>query len=113
MVLVPNFHAFTEDGTYAFVLHDLDPKWRKRPRPQGVYRSRVEIPGNYLSEGTMIVGVAISTHDRFTVHVYERDAIAFRVVDSTDGDTARGDYAGHMPGVVRPALRWENEFVGS
>ncbi len=112
-VLVPNFHAFTEDGTYAFVLHDLDPNWRKKPRPSGVYRSRAVIPGNFLSEGTLIVGVAISTHDPFAVHVYERDAIAFRVIDSTDGDTARGDYAGHMPGVVRPALKWENEYIAS
>ncbi len=112
-VLVPNFHAFTEDGTYAFVLHDLDPNWRRRPRPAGVYRSRAEIPGNFLSEGTLIVGVAVSTHDPFTVHVYERDAIAFRVIDSTDGDTARGDYAGHMPGVVRPTLKWENEYFAN
>ena len=39
-------------------------------------------------------------------HFYERDAIAFQVVDSLDGDSARGDFAGAMPGVVRPLLRW-------
>src|SRR3712207_7464668 len=38
---------------------------------------------------------------------------AFQVVDSLDGDSARGDYAGPMPGVVRPLLRWTNEFTPS
>jgi lipopolysaccharide transport system ATP-binding protein len=111
-VLVPNFHVFTEEGTYAFVIHDLDPAWRKKPRPPGMYKSIAEIPGNFLSEETLIVGVAISTHDPFAVHVYERDAIAFRVIDTLEGETARGDYVGHMPGVVRPALNWRTEFHG-
>jgi hypothetical protein len=44
------------------------------------------------------------------VRLYERDAIAFQVVDSTDGDSARGDYAGSLPGVVRPLLRWETNY---
>lgn len=108
-VLVPNFHVFTEDGVYAFVLHDLDPTWRRRPRSAGVYRSSVEIPGNFLSEGTLFVGAALSTHDPFRVHVYERDAIAFRVIDALDGETARGDYVGPMPGVIRPWLKWSTE----
>jgi len=45
------------------------------------------------------------------VHVFEREAVAFEVVDSTELDTARGDYTGPMPGVIRPLLRWENERV--
>jgi lipopolysaccharide transport system ATP-binding protein len=43
------------------------------------------------------------------VHVHERDAVAFHVVDNLDGDSARGDYAGPIPGVVRPMLRWTTE----
>jgi homopolymeric O-antigen transport system ATP-binding protein len=105
-VLVPNFHFFTEDGVYAFVVHDTDPVWRRRRRPTGIYRSAVKLPGNFLSEGTIFVGVAVSTHDAFRVHVYERDAIAFRVIDTLTGETARGDYVGHMPGVIRPLLPW-------
>jgi hypothetical protein len=33
------------------------------------------------------------------------------VIDSLVGDGARGDYAGPMPGVVRPHLRWTNQFT--
>jgi lipopolysaccharide transport system ATP-binding protein len=43
------------------------------------------------------------------VHVHEREAVAFQVVDSLDGDSARGDYAGPMPGVVRPMVPWLTE----
>ena len=36
-----------------------------------------------------------------------RDAVLFRVIDSLEAtDTARGDYARPIPGVLRPLLRW-------
>jgi lipopolysaccharide transport system ATP-binding protein len=38
------------------------------------------------------------------------DAVAFQVIDSLDGDSARGDYAGPFPGAVRPLLKWSTEF---
>jgi lipopolysaccharide transport system ATP-binding protein len=44
------------------------------------------------------------------VHFLERDVVIFRVVDTTDGDSARGDFAGHMPGVVRPVLPWTTQL---
>jgi lipopolysaccharide transport system ATP-binding protein len=44
--------------------------------------------------------------DPVVVHVWERDAVAFQVVDSLEGGSARGRYAGLMPGIVRPMLEW-------
>lgn len=110
MVLVPNFHVFNESGDCVFVAHDLDPAWRRRPRPCGRYISTATIPGNFLAEGTHIIGAAISTHDPVHIHVYERDAVAFQIVDSLEGNSARGDYAGPMGGIVRPALEWKTVF---
>ncbi|WP_298228144.1 polysaccharide ABC transporter ATP-binding protein [Gryllotalpicola sp.] len=111
-ILVPNLHFFNEQGTYAFVVHDSDPAWCRRPRPVGRFFSTAWIPANYLAEGTLIVGAAISTHSPLVIHVYERDAVAFNVADSFDGTTARGDYVGYMPGVVRPLVPWETRIVG-
>jgi lipopolysaccharide transport system ATP-binding protein len=108
--LVPNYHFYNEEGICAFVASDFDPEWRRRPRPKGCYVSTVWIPGNFLSEGSLIVGAAISTINPVVIHFYERDAVAFQVVDSLDGDSARGDYVGPMPGVVRPLLRWTTQF---
>jgi len=96
---------------YAFIVNDLDPAWRNRPRDVGRYRSVALIPGNLLSESTLFVGVAVSTFNPEIVHFYERDAVAFQVIDSMDGDSARGDYAGPMPGVVRPKVDWHTLLV--
>jgi len=35
--------------------------------------------------------------------------VTFRVVDTLDGDTARGDYVGKINGVVRPRLEWTTD----
>ncbi|NJN99614.1 MAG: ABC transporter ATP-binding protein [Anaerolineales bacterium] len=109
-VLTPNFHFYNEEGIYAFVVIDTDPSWRGKPKPAGRYISTAWIPGNLLSEGSLIVGAAISTMNPVTVHIHERDAVAFQVIDTPDGNSARGDYAGPMPGVIRPLLNWTTEF---
>jgi lipopolysaccharide transport system ATP-binding protein len=109
--LMPHLHFYNEEGVYAFVAGDLDPEWRGRPRPTGRYVSTAWLPGNLLSEGTLFVGAAISTMSSLIAHFYERDAVAFQVVDSLDGNSARGDYAGPLPGVVRPMLQWTTRVV--
>ncbi len=109
-VLMPNCHFHNEDGVCAFIAHDLDSEWRSTPRPAGRYVSTLWIPGNFLAEGTMYVTAAVSTYYPMAVHFLERDAVVFRVVDTTDGDSARGDFAGHMPGVVRPVLPWTTQL---
>ena len=57
------------------------------------------------------MGAAVSTHDPMVVHFYEREVLGFQVIDSLDGDSARGDYAGHIPGIVRPLLQWTTKFI--
>jgi len=113
VVLTPNLHVFNEEGVNVFVSLDQDPAWRGRPRPAGRYISTAWIPGNFLAEGTFIIGAAITTLSPVNVRLYEREAIAFQVIDSTDGNSARGDYAGHLPGVVRPVLAWETSYVAN
>jgi lipopolysaccharide transport system ATP-binding protein len=106
-VLVPNFHFYNEEGVCIFISHDWNGGWRSKPRPKGVYTSTAWIPENFLAEGAVFVTAAIGTYEPFAVHYIERDVIAFNVVDSLEGDSARGDYAGVLPGVVRPVLHWE------
>jgi lipopolysaccharide transport system ATP-binding protein len=108
-VLLPFYMFFNEEGVLAFAANDLDPQWRGRPRPAGEYRSVVEIPGNLLAEGTLFVGAGIDT-DSLALQFYEPDAVAIHVIDSLDGNSARGDYAGNMAGVVRPMLKWHTHY---
>jgi lipopolysaccharide transport system ATP-binding protein len=112
-VLVPNFHFINQEGVCVFIATEHDATWQRRPRPTGHYVSTAWIPGNFLSEGILIVGAAVSTMDPVRVHFFERDIVAFQVIDSLDGDSARGDYAGPMPGIVRPLLNWTSQFVPS
>ena len=110
-VLVPNFHLINIEGVHVFASSDLDSNGRKIPRPVGAYVATAWIPGNFLAEGQMMVGAALSTMDPVQVHFYERDAVAFRVTDSLKGDSARGDYSGAFPGVVRPILKWTTKYT--
>ncbi len=109
-VPVPNIHVFNGEGVCVFVAGDSDPEWRGQPRRPGRYLTTAWIPGNFMAEGTFIVGAALSTIQPVIVHAFEPDAVAFEVIDSLDGDSARGDFAGHMPGVIRPMLRWTTTF---
>lgn len=106
-VIVPSVQLNNEQGAAIFVSHDWSEAWRTAPRDAGSYKSTVTVPGNFLSEGTVFVTVAAATHRPHEVHFTERDAVTFNVIDSPDGDGARGDLAGAMPGVVRPALDWK------
>lgn len=105
--IAPNIHLFSQGGEHVFFALDTDPDWRARPKPAGRFVSTAWIPGNLLAEGTFVIGAALTTYrPTLTVHCYERDVVSFQVVDSMDGDSARGDYAGPVPGIVRPLLRW-------
>ena len=109
--LVPSHHFINEEGICAFIDIDRDPAWRRQPRRAGTYTSVVWIPANFLAEGPLLVSSAVVTLDPVKVHFWERDIVAFHVVDSLDGDSARADYAGTYPGVVRPCLEWETRFT--
>jgi lipopolysaccharide transport system ATP-binding protein len=76
----------------------------------GRFVSTAWIPGNFLAEGSFLVQAAISTLDPAITHCFEPDAVAFHVADTVDGDSARSDYAGPMPGVVRPMLEWSTQY---
>ena len=109
--LMPHFSLFTEESIHAFSAHDVDPKWRKRPRPVGQYTSRCQIPGNFLAEGTMFIAVGCMTLNPEIHQFWESDAVAFQVIDSMDGDTARGEYGGHVGGAVRPMFNWDTQYA--
>ncbi len=109
-VLVPNLHFYNDQGICIFVAHDWQSGWRNREREKGRYTTTAWIPGNFLAEGAVFVTAALSTYKPLIVHFVERDAVVFHVVDSLEGDSARGDYAGVLPGVVRPELDWETDI---
>jgi lipopolysaccharide transport system ATP-binding protein len=108
--LVPVMEFYNQEGTELFSTHDTSANWRRQPRPRGTYSSTVWIPGNLLAEGSLLGHVSIMSHFPATaLHAREPNAVAFQVVDSPSGESARGDYVGPMPGVIRPLLQWTTE----
>src|SRR5262245_41872370 len=99
--LVPRYELSNESGLCIFSTMGLEPEWRSRPRPLGRFVSTAWIPGNYLAEGTLLVSGRVFSPDPVKSHFYVRDAVAFQVADSLDGDGARGGWEGTLPGVVR------------
>ena len=99
-------NLFNEQGINILNSHDVVSDLRTVPRSKGCYSSTMWIPGNFLSEGPVTVGVAIFKLDPFAIHFHELDVVAFNVVDEIHGDSARGNYVGGFPGVVRPLLDW-------
>ncbi len=104
-ILCPIVDFYNEEGTCIFGAIDQT-EWRDRPRPLGRYVSSARIPGNFLAEGTVVVNVSMRTLQPQYRHFKEQHAVAFQVVDSLAGDSARGDYAGAFDGAVRPILDW-------
>ena len=105
-VIGPNCHFINDQGVTIFVSHDWNSEWRTCPRTAATYSSTVWIPGNFLSEGQIFVAPCATTYSPMEVHFLEWDAVGFNVADTADGDSARGDYTGVLPGVVRPILDW-------
>ena len=109
--LVPVIELYNDEGTELFSTHDTSIDWRRRLRARGRYTSTVWIPGNLLAEGSFFVRVSVMSHFPATVqHAHERNAVAFQVIDNQTGGSARGDYVGPMPGVVRPLLEWTTDL---
>ncbi|HQY58033.1 MAG: ABC transporter ATP-binding protein [Nitrospira sp.] len=110
-IFVPVFNLYNEEDVLVFIAHDRDPAWQRTPRPTGRYTSTARMPGNLLAEGMVAVSSLMMTEDPFRLHVHAPRAIGFRVDDSGDGDSARGDFHGRWPGVVRPLLEWRTRYI--
>jgi lipopolysaccharide transport system ATP-binding protein len=108
--MYPHFTLHNEEEVLLFTSIDTDPAWRGVNREPGRYVSTAWIPGNTLAEGNFSIGAAMRTEMPHMVHFYDLDSVAFQVVESPDGDTARMDYSGRMRGVVRPYLKWTTQY---
>lgn len=113
-ILTPICHFYNREGLHVFAAQDNQPEWRRRSRPVGTYTSIAWIPGNFLSAASMIVDAGINSYIPETrAHFLAREVVGFKVIDSLSGDSARGDYMGEVPGVVRPLLNWTTDFTAS
>lgn len=108
--LMPYYTIYNEDGMILFSAIDQDAEWMDQKRPPGRFISRAWIPGNLLTEGSFYVRATMRTTERKKRHFDEQEVVAFSVMDSVEGDSARGEWVGRMRGVIRPLLEWETSY---
>jgi lipopolysaccharide transport system ATP-binding protein len=111
--LTPYFELSDSSGLCLFGTQDLTREWRGTPRPIGRFTSTAWIPANFLSEGLHFVRALLFCPDPVSIHCDVRNAMAFHVVDRTEGEGARGDLSGSIGGVVRPLLEWTTRASSS
>ena len=109
--LLPHFYLWNEEGIQILGANDLDPTWRGRRRPAGRYVTTSWIPGNFFAAGTIFVDVAIIGLEPTETQIHEQSVVAFQVIDSMEPDTSRGDWAGPVTGIVRPAFEWTTDYT--
>lgn len=76
------------------------------PRPVGLIRHTLEIPGDFLNSGSYHINVLI-VRDTSVAILHRDNVIAFEVLE---GD-AIGSFYGRLPGAVRPKLKWDSEAI--
>jgi lipopolysaccharide transport system ATP-binding protein len=76
------------------------------PRPAGLIRSTVWIPGDFLNVGAYYINVMIVKDGSFGI-LLQNNTVAFEVVE---GEVV-GSWYGRPPGAVRPKFRWETETM--
>jgi lipopolysaccharide transport system ATP-binding protein len=105
-----SFSLIDQQGNTACEAMDQDKTWRGKRRPVGRYISTGWIPGNFLGEGMFMLNLYIHTLEPKSVfQVNERDVVGFQVIDSMEGDSARGDFKGILPGPIRPVFDWQTQ----
>jgi lipopolysaccharide transport system ATP-binding protein len=103
------FNFYNSSGVNIFDSHETNTVLYHEKKNKGLYETTVWVPQNLFSEGVILIGVALVTHDPFVVHFHERDCIAFNMIDNQINSPTRGEYVGSLPGIIRPLMKWESK----
>lgn len=112
-VIVPQLEFCNAEGTCLFWSFEVESEWHRRKRPARRYVSTAWIPKNLCTEGLLNVGVTIYSFTPWRIHLTQTNAVSVQILEPSGAVTARGDYAGNIPGFVRPLLRWTSQHVNS
>jgi len=98
------------EGVILFETLDLNnQEWWQTRRRAGIVRATCWIPGNFFAEGPVAITACVNTVNPTVWRAVEIDAVAFDVVDRSEGDGVRGEVAEDLMGVLRPMLDWTVE----
>ncbi len=112
MLISPTLHIFTEQQILAFSTGAMETDEAARtPMPQGLVRSRVQIPAHFLNRGLhkiVLLMMRPEARPREKVALRLDDSFSFEVLDV---EKRQGPWFFKEPGVVRPRLEWQTEIL--
>jgi lipopolysaccharide transport system ATP-binding protein len=76
------------------------------PRPAGLIRHTVTIPGDLLNAGSYYVNMIV-VKDASSGILFQNNIVGFDVLE---GEIV-GNWYGKLPGTTRPKLKWESEVI--
>ena len=100
-------NIYNQEQVNVFNAHDIKDMMSATKKDKGLYRVTVWIPGNLLPEGLFDTGFALFNSQPLDILIHEQRVLTFEVYTDFNKLSARGSYAEHFPGVVRPLLDWE------
>ena len=103
--VVLGLNLFNQREVHILSSHEHNPVKSYDP---GIYTTIVWFPKNFLAEGLHYCGIAAMGYNPFTVRFHDIKKFSFNINDRQNAFTARGEYAGEFPGIIRPILEWEN-----
>lgn len=101
------FNLFTTQGLHILSSHDKDSVTLTNSLQIGFHKKSIIIPKNLLAEGSYTCSFAIMRYQPFFVEFHEMDIVGFNILENKNNKSIRGEYAGRIPGVIRPLLNWE------
>lgn len=104
-----SLHFYNEQQIVAFTTgsHEGDLLAKERSLEVGLYRSICQVPMNLLNEGPHSIMLLVIQNTSKIAYRME-DALTFDVIDTSP---RLGTWYGKEPGVVRPLLSWQTEYV--
>ena len=81
------------------------PVAKARPSPRPVSYHRLGSRETCSRTAPILSPPSWSTLAPLAIHCFEEDVVAFQTTDGSQGDSARGDFSGRLPGAIRPLLR--------
>jgi hypothetical protein len=88
---------------------DAEIRNRTEPHKVGIYKSKLKIPGHFLSPGVHSFTVALNDSGEF-YHSFAQasNVVRVNVEDDLNDIIIRGAYKESLPGFIRPKMIWES-----
>lgn len=106
IIFTHGMNLYNQENLNIFNSHDVTSSRLTSKIVNGLYKSTVWIPGNLLPEGIFSVSYALFNPNPLDVYIHEHNVINFEIYSDLSKPSARGHYADHFPGIIRPLLKW-------